>query len=70
MVYPDSLHIDMCKMNQVLVFYEPSDNYLIALPRWGEFTRNLPKLLALGLVSQDISGNKRIAFPLCSGGFR
>lgn len=47
---------------------QQGDNYLIALPRWGEFTRNLPKLLALGLVPQDISGNKRIALSLLGSG--
>jgi FAD/FMN-containing dehydrogenase len=37
------------------------DAYLLAVPRWGEFTKTIPVLVAGGFDFRDISGNDRIA---------
>ncbi|GAB6069658.1 hypothetical protein JCM30760_07550 [Thiomicrorhabdus hydrogeniphila] len=52
-------------MNQlpenVVVIYRGSDNVILSVPRWGEFTKNIPKLLEQGIQISEISGNKEIA---------
>lgn len=37
------------------------DKSIISVPRWGEFTKVLPKLSELGVQFHDISGNNKIA---------
>jgi hypothetical protein len=34
--------------------------YLLSVPRWGEFTKTIPLLVAAGFDFRDISGNSRI----------
>jgi hypothetical protein len=41
---------------------QKGNSYLLAVPRWGQFTKVLPQLAQNGFVFQDISGNTRIVF--------
>jgi FAD/FMN-containing dehydrogenase len=41
---------------------QKENSYLLAVPRWGQFTKVLPQLAQSGFVFQDISGNTRIVF--------
>jgi len=43
----------------VVAVYE--DDYLLSVPRWGEFTKTIPQLVTGGFDFREISGNDRIA---------
>jgi FAD/FMN-containing dehydrogenase len=42
------------------------DSYLLSVPRWGEFTKTIPQLVAAGFDFRDISGNDRISVSVIS----
>ena len=48
----------------VVAAYE--DSYLLSVPRWGEFTKTIPQLVAAGFDFRDISGNDRISVSVIS----
>jgi hypothetical protein len=44
----------------IKVIEQKGDQYLIGIPRWGQFTKSVPVLAEKGVVFEDISGNSRI----------
>jgi FAD/FMN-containing dehydrogenase len=50
------------------ILEQKDDSYLLAIPRWGLFTKTLPILVEQGFVFQDISGNTRIVLSYIGNG--
>ena len=47
--------------NNVAVVFKGTDNEIISIPRWGSFTKTVPKLVEQGVKISQISGNNKIA---------
>jgi len=56
---PDAIKDELPE--SVGIVYEESGNSLLSIPRWGAFTKAVPKLVSQGVSISEISGNKHIA---------
>lgn len=54
--------------NSVKLLYENNDDYILAVPRWGEFTKLMPILSEMGVRFNDISGNDSIVISTIQNG--
>lgn len=45
---------------KVKILYSKNEDYIISVPRWGDFTKIMPVLSSVGIKIKDISGNKEI----------
>lgn len=51
----------------VEILYENNDIYILAVPRWGDFTKIVPVLSELGVEITDIAGNQEIVISSVRG---